>query len=120
MKTRLRLIATAQRFIANSNGHPTAKTPHFARRAEFKSKNRRRRAKQNAPRKLDDPTLLERVKTGLRKFWSPEQIAGASQDDPSGCVSHFTIYRWIERQELSDAENQWLDLSQLELSKGRG
>lgn len=86
------------------NGNPTAKTPYFARRAEFKAKKRRRLAKEDAPRKLDDPTLLERVKTGLRKFWSPEQIAGASQDDPSGCVSHFAIYRWIERDKRNGGE----------------
>lgn|SRR5512138_24209 len=47
-------------------------------------------------RKLDDPWLWEKVLEGLRKRWSPEQIAARLAqdypDDMSKRVSHETIY----------------------------
>jgi len=50
-------------------------------------------------RKMNRAENLEYVKEGLRKSWSPDQIAGRSQqdfpDDPRRKLSHTTIYTWI-------------------------
>lgn len=58
-----------------------------------------RRSNRPLERKLDDPELKSRVTAGLRKFWSPEQIAGRmkreamSQGLPR--VSRQSIYDWL-------------------------
>lgn len=90
------------------NGNAKAKTVYTCRRAVYLAKERRRLAKANAPRKLDAPGLLGLVKEGLRKCWSPEQIAGwlkrMTKGDSTRCVSHFSIYRWLERDKKTGGE----------------
>jgi IS30 family transposase len=48
---------------------------------------------------MDCPKLLRSVLKGLKKYWSPEQIAGRSRlvhpDDPAMWISHEMIYTWI-------------------------
>lgn len=90
----------------NRNGIRTSKTVYSCRRASGLAKERRRLAKANAPRKLDDPGLLSLVKKCLRKCWSPEQISGwlREQAQIKFSVSHFAIYRWLERDKKSGGE----------------
>jgi len=64
-------------------------------------------AKRRAPgRKLmRNPDLAARVVDGLRKSWSPEQIAGRMRQSGDQRVCHETIYRYVygdegKRQEL--------------------
>jgi IS30 family transposase len=68
---------------------------YWASNAQHQARARR----QRRPRKLDDPQLNQDVRSGLAKYWSPEQIAGRSGHDfPRSRrrrVSHTTIYRWI-------------------------
>lgn len=91
----------------NRNADATAKTFYFAGRAELEAKQRRRLARANT-RKLDDPSLLSIVKDGLRKYLSPEQISETmkqrAKGDPACVVSHFAIYRWIERDKKNGGE----------------
>jgi IS30 family transposase len=54
-------------------------------------------------RKLNQAENLEYVKEGLRKSWSPDQIAGRSKqdfpDEPRRKLSHTTIYTWIDNDD---------------------
>jgi IS30 family transposase len=63
----------------------------------------RRRAARAKSRKLNRPENREYVIAGLRKSWSPDQIAGRSQldfaDDPRRKLSHQTIYTWIKNDD---------------------
>jgi IS30 family transposase len=64
--------------------------------AERLSRRRRRQALARRGRKLQQPELLQVVQEGLRKFWSPEQIAGRlARQKGYAVVSHETIYGWI-------------------------
>jgi len=76
-------------------------------RAQAKADRRRRHSKQ--PWKLEGTPLADYVKEGLRRYWSPEQIAGRLRiehpDDPTRWVSHQTIYHWIERRK--NAGDTW-------------
>ena len=66
----------------------------------------RRRREREIPRKMDNPSISEAVRTGLAQEWSPEQIAGRMRRDhpsePSLRVSYQTIYRWLETCEYRD------------------
>jgi transposase, IS30 family len=62
----------------------------------------RRPIVRSHPRKLDNPLLVERVSSDLRKLFSPEQIAGRLREefgpgspgqDASMTISHETIYK---------------------------
>jgi transposase, IS30 family len=62
----------------------------------------RRPVVRSHPRKLDNPLLLERVSSDLRKLFSPEQIAGRLREEFGPCsagqdasmtISHETIYK---------------------------
>jgi IS30 family transposase len=61
----------------------------------------RRRRERPLIRKLDDPELNEAVRCGLAQEWSPEQITGRLEQQPSKspqrCVAPQTIYAWIKR-----------------------
>ncbi len=50
-------------------------------------------------RKMDDPVVRKYVSQGLKRYWSPDQIAGRSQLDfrgePRRQISRQTIYQWI-------------------------
>ena len=50
-------------------------------------------------RKMDDPVVRKYVCQGLKRYWSPDQIAGRSQLDfrgePRRQISRQTIYQWI-------------------------
>jgi IS30 family transposase len=62
---------------------------------------RRRRARP-LQRKMDRPELNQTVRTGLTRYWSPDQIAGRLKcefpDDPQKHVCPQTIYTWIGSQ----------------------
>jgi IS30 family transposase len=66
------------------------------------ARKRRKQAKVQC-RKMNDAENLEYVKEGLRKSWSPDQIAGRSrQDFPQDSrrkLSHTTIYTWIKNDD---------------------
>jgi IS30 family transposase len=74
---------------------------YFAAQAQELAQRRRR--ERPLQRKLDDPELNEKVRNGLVKNWSPEQIAGAQQrthpQKPRHRVSARTIYTWIEHDQ---------------------
>jgi IS30 family transposase len=57
------------------------------------------------PWKMTDDRIAERVKSGLVRNWSPEQIAGRMKlDFPSDDemrICHGTIYAWIRREKRS-------------------
>jgi IS30 family transposase len=62
-----------------------------------------RRIFSHRRRKLEQPVVHEFVCQGLRKCWSPDQIAGrlrrAFPRQPRRQVSRQTIYSWIKRQD---------------------
>jgi IS30 family transposase len=53
--------------------------------------------------KMDDPQINRTVRQGLRKYWSPDQIAGRSKLEHGAkspqSVSHQTIYAWIDAEQ---------------------
>lgn len=67
--------------------------------AQRKARRRRRGANQVRGRKLDHSVLRVYVRRRLKKYWSPEQIAGRMlfdhPADPFMRISHETIYAWI-------------------------
>lgn len=62
----------------------------------------RRRRDSKRPWKLEQPELAAFVKDGLRRYWSPEEVAGRwRQEHPRQrrqWVSHQCLYDWIWRQ----------------------
>jgi IS30 family transposase len=62
-----------------------------------------RRSFRSRSRKLDQRAVREFVSAGLKKCWSPDQIAGRIQRafprQPKRRVSRQTIYNWIAKQE---------------------
>lgn len=65
--------------------------------ASLMARSRRKHA-QITPKIERCPELRERVKRDLKRYWSPEQIAGRMKyDGASQRVSHQTIYRYIAR-----------------------
>lgn len=60
----------------------------------------RRRRERPRVRKLERPDTNAFVREGLARHWSPDQIAGRLKRERHGdrrrCVSHATIYRWID------------------------
>jgi IS30 family transposase len=64
---------------------------------------KRRAQSRAACRKMHRPENREYVIAGLRKCWSPDQIAGRSQrefpSDPRRKLSHTTIYTWIKNDD---------------------
>ena len=62
----------------------------------------RRRRVRPLQRKMDRPDLNQTVRTGLVRYWSPDQIAGRLKcefaDNPQKHVCPQTIYTWIGRQ----------------------
>ena len=59
----------------------------------------RRRRNRPLQRKMDRPELNDFVRTGLVRYWSPDQIAGRLKlefaNDPQKHVCPQTIYAWI-------------------------
>lgn len=69
------------------------------------------RARRPKPLKLvANPELAGEVKRGLRRCWSPEQIAGRLRfehpDDPNWWVSHETIYKSLYLQGRGGLDSQ--------------
>ena len=71
---------------------------YSAREAQCLSERRRRAARQKSC-KLRRPKLVAVVKAGLRKHWSPDQIAGRWKRqfpcEPQRRCSSQTIYHWL-------------------------
>ena len=69
-------------------------------RAQARASRRRRGAK--TPWKLEGTPLEGHVQEQLRRYWSPEQIAGRLRlehpDQPDRWISHQGIYDWIGRR----------------------
>jgi len=67
--------------------------------AHAKAKTRRKTKRK--PYKMDNPVIAEKVKDGLRRYWSPQQIAGRLRHvdklGKAGSVSHQCIYSWLRR-----------------------
>lgn len=59
-----------------------------------------RRCESKSPWKMSNPAIATYVKCGLKRRWSPEQIAGRMKMDHSEeeamRISHTTIYHWIQ------------------------
>lgn len=76
--------------------------------AQSQAEERRRQR----PRKMDREDISEYVRSGLVKYWSPEQIAGRAQRDfpkqPERHISHQTIYTWIDRDSCRSHWEQYL------------
>lgn len=77
------------------------------------AKQRRAEAKSGLPGLLENRELLSYVKQGLKRRWSPEQIAGRIRLDHQGVskmrVSHQTIYQWIRQDKRSGGSwYKWL------------
>jgi len=89
------------------------------------ARHRRGSAKAGLPRLLDCRRLLNYVKRGLKRRWSPEQIAGRiRRDHPHDAemrVSHQTIYQWL-RDDKKRGGNwyQWLRQSKRKRRKRYG
>jgi transposase, IS30 family len=70
----------------------------------------RRRLACRRSRKLEDTDVHQYVEDGLKKYWSPDQIAGRSRRkfarQPRRRLSRQTIYNWIEDRE--PAWRAWL------------
>ncbi len=70
--------------------------------AQRRAEKRRVEARAKS-RKMNRPENIEYVKAGLRKYWSPDQIAGRSRidfpDDPRRKLSRTTIYGWIHNDD---------------------
>jgi IS30 family transposase len=70
-------------------------------RAHAAAQRRRRHSKR--PWKLEATALEAYVRDKLRRYWSPEQIAGRLRylrpDRPQCWVSHTCIYEWLARRE---------------------
>ena len=65
----------------------------------------RRKNVQIVPTLERCPKLLERVKDGLKRYWSPEQISGRMKHDGiAQRVSHQTIYRYIAKDRDANGE----------------
>ena len=68
-----------------------------------------RRRERPRMRKLDQPETNEFVRHGLAQCWSPDQIAGRLQRQfrrqRRRCVSHQTIYRWINSRDHEEREH---------------
>lgn len=68
----------------------------------------RRRRERPQVRKMDRPETNAFVRQGLARRWSPDQIAGRLKRECGGdhrrCVSHQTIYRWIDSRDGSQRE----------------
>lgn len=62
-----------------------------------------RRQASRRPCKLDDPQVHQFVQERLEDGWSPDQIAGRSQQDfsrqPRRFLSRQTIYNWIDQRD---------------------
>jgi IS30 family transposase len=80
---------------------------YFPSRAQAKARQRRR--DRPLVRKMQRPDVRKYVTDGLRQFWSPDQIAGRSEQDfardRTRHVSRQTIYTWIEAQ--TDRGAKW-------------
>lgn len=61
-----------------------------------------RRLRCRRPHKMDDPVVHQYVQDNIKKYWSPDQIAGRVRRDfprqPSRWLSDQTIYNWINRR----------------------
>lgn len=59
-----------------------------------------RRRQRPLVRNMERPAILDEVRGGLSRCWSPDQIAGrlrqAFPQCPARWVSHQTIYSWLE------------------------
>lgn len=80
-------------------------SPH---QAHGMARERRKAAKKQAPRKIEERRLLRYVKARLEREWSPEQIAGRlknnrSKNTPSA-ISHVSIYRWIRENKRAGGD----------------
>ncbi len=73
------------------------KGDYYPARAQVLTERRRRESK--SPWKMENSRIDEYVKDGLKRRWSPEQIAGRMEDDYPGDeemrISHETIYGWL-------------------------
>lgn len=58
-----------------------------------------------------DPAVLEYVRQGLKRYWSPEQICNRMRldfpDDKRMRISFKTIYRWLERGTKTRPVHPW-------------
>jgi len=60
---------------------------------------RRKEAKQPSQKIQNDPRLRAYIVTKLKRYWSPEQIAGRWQlEHGKGTISHETIYQFIYKE----------------------
>lgn len=73
---------------------------YCAVQAQKLSEQRRRRGRAKC-RKTAQPEVVDYIIEGLRKFWSPDQIAGRSRldfpDQPQRWISRQSIYNWLEK-----------------------
>jgi IS30 family transposase len=57
-------------------------------------------------RKMNDPQVRQYVCQGLKRYWSPDQIAGRSRREfrrqPRQQISRQTIYQWIDERPMEE------------------
>jgi IS30 family transposase len=78
------------------------RTGDFYYAAQAQELAQRRRRNRPLQRKMDRPELNDFVRTGLVRYWSPDQIAGRLKlefaNDPQKHVCPQTIYAWIAKR----------------------
>jgi len=111
--------STVCREIARNSEFAYIGTPY---RGSVAQKDTVRRRSRSRPSKLDGGRLREFVAAGLRKRWSPQQIAASSRrefpDRPELWVSHETIYQAIYLQARGSLREELADQVRL-LRSGR-
>lgn len=75
---------------------------YHAGNARRKTRKRREKANQKLKRIANDEWLEKYINKKIKKYWSPEQIAGRARKEYKVIVCHETIYQYIyqERPEL--------------------
>jgi len=78
----------------NEGGYDAAQAQRFSQQ---------RRRERPIARKMADPEINRRVRTGLAQDWAPAQIAGRMKwENHERRVSHQTIYSWIKQDRDRD------------------
>lgn len=66
-----------------------------ARKADAKSRKRRKSAKSKTKKLLINKNIYDYVKEKIGLYWSPEQIAGRGRKEKGFIICHETIYQFI-------------------------
>ncbi len=90
---------TISRELSRNLSSTSEYKPHLAQRYY----NKRRQASKQPYRLEKDSKLRQYIRKKLKRYWSPEQIAGRLKRDSKIDVSPVTIYNWIREIKLKTA-----------------